>query len=101
MWRKPLAVVLSGAWLFASTVANAQQTAAAPGLPQLATSSAQPSKNTPPLAPGGAVGIREAQGYSDLGFGVILLSWLAAAGLLVWIFTSTDEDEDNAPTGTF
>jgi len=99
MWRKPLAVVLSGAWLFTSTVAGASQPASPPSPPQPPPSAA-PIKNTPPLAPGGAVGIRQAQGYSDIGFGVIVLSWLAAGGILLLIFSSTDDDEDDSTSGT-
>src|SRR5262245_18582871 len=104
MWRKLLAVILSGAWLFTSTVASASQPASAPNPPPATTASAPASRNTPPLPPGGALDIHKAQGYSDLGFGVILLSWIAAGGLIWLIIASTNSDNDNgvtpAPTTT-
>jgi hypothetical protein len=104
MLRKSLAVVVSSAWLLTSTAAiAASATEAAKTPPVPAGQSSTSTKNEPPLPPAGPVDIKNAQGqFSDWGIGAILVTYLAAGGLLAWIFFSIDDDDDDdGPTGTF
>jgi hypothetical protein len=104
MLRKSVAVLVSSAWLLTGTAAIASAATQAATQPQVpATQTGTSTKNEPPLPPAGAVDIKKAQGgeFSDLGFGVILISWLAAGGLLFLIFAGDDDDDNGGPTGTF
>src|SRR5262245_42478203 len=97
MLRKSLAILLSGAWLLVSTAASAASATEAAKVPPVPATTRTPdsAKYQPPLPPGGALDIKKAQG-GDLGIGVILLSWAAAGGLLFWIFSSIDNDDDSS-----
>jgi hypothetical protein len=98
MSRKSLAVLVSGAYLL-MTIAGAASAAPEAAIPtQPPAQTAAPAMNQPPLPPGGAANIREAQ--SRIGPGIILLGVAAAAAVLVVIFLSIDEDEDDTSPST-
>jgi len=56
------------------------------------------SSNEPPLNPGGAAGIRAAQGASDRG--VLIASGFILAGIVAALLLIEDDDEDAVSTGT-
>jgi hypothetical protein len=56
------------------------------------------SGNEPPLNPGGAAGIRAAQGASDRS--VLIASGLILAGIVAALLLIEDDDEDAVSTGT-
>jgi hypothetical protein len=103
MPRKLLAAVLSSALLWTSVAGAAPQ--ATEPLKPAAPASAQTAspRNQPPLPPGRALPIEQAQGdeYDDLGMGVIIASWVAAVAVIVLVvFNDDDDDESDPPTGT-
>ena len=95
MSHKMISLFVASALLVGNVSAVAQPTAGSGR--QGAVSMPAPSKSTAPLKPGGAAGIREAQGASDnvalIASGVILAGIIAAVLLI-------DDDEDTVTTTT-
>jgi hypothetical protein len=100
MSRKLTALLASGALVFVSVGASAWS-APAGSVPvqtqplQRAAASSNPS----PLSPGGAAGIKQAQGFGDspwLGIGVVV--GLFVAGVL--LLDDDDDDDGGTSTGT-
>lgn len=59
---------------------------------------ANATKNEPPLAPGPAAGIQEAQGV--IGTGLILIGLLAVAAIVGLVLLIDDDSDDATSTGT-
>ena len=98
MVRKVMAVLVSGALWLGSTNAVWTQTAAPPASTASSTSAPQ-NGNAAPLPPGGAAGIRQAQGTGDTVWHIIGLGFLGAV-VLAMIFVGNDEDEEIVTTTT-
>ncbi len=81
----------------AGSLGAGSQSAAAPGT-QAPVRILGASSNEPPLNPGGAAGIRAAQGASDRG--VLIASGLILAGIVAALLLIEDEDDDAVSTGT-
>jgi hypothetical protein len=100
MSRKLIAVLLSSSLAFGSISTSAwsagsTQSIEAPG----AQTALVASKNSPPLSPAGAAGIREAQGTGNQGW--ILAGFVGVYLLLVLLDGAGDDDDDISPgTGT-
>ena len=92
MSRKLMAVFLSSALMFGS-VSTGAWSADKSGSVQTAQTAAAVN-NPSPLPPGGAAGIKEAQGIENsalLGLGLV-----AAIVIVAWLLL--DEDDESAPT---
>lgn len=102
MMRRLLAVLVSSACLWTGIPASAS--AAAEGAEPVQASAPDPAAgkgNQPPLPPGPAVDLTKAQGYDNLGPGVIIASVAGATALLfLMMFADDDDDDDDSPTGT-
>jgi len=98
MSRKLTALLVSSALVFAnmSTSAWSAPVGSDPVQTQAVQSNA-PANNQAPLPPGGAAGIKKAQGFEDspwLGIGVVLGLFVAGVLLL------DDDDDDDGVTST-
>ena len=95
MSRKLMAMLVSSTLVFGSISTSAWSAPDTAGATQAQTV----QKNFSPLPPGGAAGIKEAQGIEDspwLGLGIV-----AAIVIVAWILLDDDDDEEEAPsTGT-
>ena len=92
MSRKLMAMLVSSALVFGSVSTSA--------LSATDTAGANQAQNSSPLPPGGAAGIKEAQGIENspwLGLGIV-----AGIVIIAWVLLDDDDDdEDEGPsTGT-
>lgn len=99
MSRKLMAMLVSSALVFGSIGTSAWSATDIVGATQAVLSSESP-KNLSPLPPGGAAGIKEAQGIENspwLGLGIV-----AGIVIIAWVLLDDDDDdEDEGPsTGT-
>lgn len=98
MSRKLMALLVSSAMAFGSVSTSAWSATGVSGTNTQAVQTADAAKNQSPLPPGGAAGIKEAQGFEDspwLGIGLV-----AAAVVIAWILLDDHEDDDNSSSGT-
>jgi len=96
MSRKFTAWLVSGALVFGNAGTGAWSAESEP-LRAQAVQSQPVSNNQAPLPPGGAAGIKEAQGFDDspwLGVGIVVALFVAGVLLL------DDEDDDDGSTST-
>jgi hypothetical protein len=100
MSRKLMAMLVSSALALGSVSTSAWSATDTAGATQAVNTSESP-KNFSPLPPGGAAGIKEAQGIENspwLGLGIV-----AGIVIIAWILIDNDDDdeEEEAPsTGT-
>jgi hypothetical protein len=92
MSRKLMAMLVSSTLVFGSVSTSAWSATDTAGVPQ--------TQNSSPLPPGGAAGIKEAQGIENspwLGLGIV-----AGIVIIAWVLLDDDDDDDDeAPsTGT-
>jgi len=98
MSRKLMAMLVSSALVFGSVSTSAWSATDSANAIQTQTVQAADTKNFSPLPPGGAAGIKEAQGYEDspwLGIGIV-----AAIVIVAWILLDDDDDDEGTSTGT-
>ena len=91
MSRKLMAILVSSALAFGSVSTSAWS--ATEGQAQ-AVQTVDSAKNQSPLPPGGAAGIKQAQGFEDspwLGLGLV-----AAVVVIAWILLDDDDDDDSS-----
>ena len=97
MSRKLMAMLVSSALVFGSVSTSAWSATDRVGATQAQTvQTADSSKNFSPLPPGGAAGIKQAQGIEDspwLGIGIV-----AGIVIIAWILLDDGDDDDEAPT---
>ena len=94
MSRKLMAMLVSSAMVFGSVSTSAWS--ATDTLTAPAVQTAAVAKNQSPLPPGGAAGIKEAQGFEDspwLGLGLV-----AAAVIIAWVLLDGDDDDSSSGT---
>jgi hypothetical protein len=97
MVRKMVALLLSGAVLIGGmNAALAQGASAQPANP---ANTARAEGNSTPLPPGGAAGIRQAQGGGETVWTIIGLGFLGGV-VLAMIFVGNDESDDETPPTT-
>ena len=97
MSRKLMAMLVSSAMVFGSVSTSAWSATDSTVQPQVVQTS-DAVKNQSPLPPGGAAGIKQAQGFEDspwLGLGLV-----AAVVIIAWILLDDDEDDDDSTPGT-
>jgi hypothetical protein len=100
MSRKLMAMLVSSTLVFGSISTSAWSATDTVGATQAVLAADSP-KNFSPLPPGGAAGIKEAQGFDEnspwLGLGIV-----AGIVIIAWILLDDDDDdEEEAPsTGT-
>jgi hypothetical protein len=102
MVRKMVALLVSGAVLIGGmNAALAQGASAQPaGTSSISTTqNAKADSNSTPLPPGGAAGIRQAQGGGETVWNIIGLGFLGAV-VLAMIFVGNDEDDETPSTTT-
>ena len=99
MSRKLLAVFLSSALAFGTVSTSAWSTTAAQVKTTDVVQTSDAAKNQAPLPPGGAAGIKQAQGAWEnspwVGIGLVIL----AVGI-AWLLLDDDEDDDDSSSGT-
>ena len=96
MSRKLTALLVSSALVFANTSTSAWSAGSEPSGTQAAQSESA-ANNQAPLPPGGAAGIKEAQGVQDspwLGIGIVVALFVGGVLLL------DDDDDDDGATST-
>jgi len=94
MSRKLMAMLVSSAMVFGSVSTSAWSATDTSTAQTVQTAGV--AKNQSPLPPGGAAGIKEAQGFEDspwLGLGLV-----AAVVIIAWVLL--DDDEDDSSSGT-
>src|SRR6185503_5940988 len=94
MSRKLMAMLVSSALVFGSVGTSAWSATDTVAAAQ--TRTADSPKNFSPLPPGGAAGIKEAQGIEDspwLGLGIV-----AGIVIIAWVLLDDDDDDDETPT---
>ena len=97
MSRKLMAILVSSAMAFGSVSTSAWSAPDATTQTQ-AVQTADAVKNQSPLPPGGAAGIKQAQGFEDspwLGLGLV-----AAVVVIAWILLDDDDEDDDSSSGT-
>ena len=98
MSRKLMAMLVSSALVFGSISTSAWSATDTVGATQAVQTSDSP-KNFSPLPPGGAAGIKEAQGIENspwLGLGIVV-----GIVIIAWVLLDDDDDDDEGPsTGT-
>lgn len=99
MVRKMVALLVSGAVLIGGMNAALAQGASAQPANTAATHNARADGNSNPLPPGGAAGIRQAQGGGETVWTIIGLGFLGGV-VLAMIFVGNDESSDETPTTT-
>ena len=92
MSRRLVALVVVSALLIGSTGAGAQ-TPVVSATQARTTHASMMAKNEPPLKPGGAAGIRKAQGAADLD--VWFISGLIVAAIVAALLLADDDDATN------
>jgi hypothetical protein len=95
-----MAMLVSSALVFGSVSTSAWSATDTVGATQAQTvQTAESPKNVSPLPPGGAAGIKQAQGIEDspwLGLGIV-----AGIVIIAWVLLDDNDDDDEAPsTGT-
>jgi hypothetical protein len=96
MSRKLMAMLVSSALVFGSVSTSAWSATDSVGATQTQAAQSADSKNLSPLPPGGAAGIKEAQGIEDspwLGLGIV-----AAIIAVAWILIDDDDNDNETPT---
>jgi len=101
MVRKMVALLVSGAVLLGSAnVALAQGgSAGATAKAVVASQDSMAGRKSTPLPPGGAAGIRQAQGTGETIWTIIGLGFFGGV-VLAMIFVGNDEDENQVPVTT-
>jgi hypothetical protein len=100
MVRKMVALLVSGAvWLGGMNAALAQAASPQPAPSVSTTHDAKADRNSTPLPPGGAAGIRQAQGNGETIWTIIGLGFLGGV-VLAMIFVGNDESDDEVVTTT-
>lgn len=101
MVRKMAALLVSSAVLVGGmNAAWAQGAAAAPASTTInAAPNVRTDGNSTPLPPGGAAGIRQAQGGGETAWHIVGLGFLGAV-VLAMIFVGNDEDDEAVATTT-
>ncbi len=95
MSRNLMALLVSSALVFGNVSASAWSAPA--GLDTVQTQA--PANNQPPLPPGRAAGIKQAQGFDDSPWlGVAVVVGLFIAGVL--LLDDDDDDDTTSTTGT-
>jgi hypothetical protein len=97
MVRKMVALLVSGAVLIGGM--NAALAQAASPQPANRAISTKADGNPTPLPPGGAAGIRQAQGGGDTAWHIVGLGFLGGV-VLAMIFVGNDEDDETPTTTT-
>ena len=97
MVRKMVALLVSSAVLLGSMNAAFAQSGAAQSGNARASTTARIDRNATPLPPGGAAGIRQAQGTSETVWTIIGLGFLGGV-VLAMIFVGNDEDDEVVTT---
>ncbi len=97
MVRKMVALLVSSAVLIGGMNAALAQGASAQ--PASTAISAKADSNSTPLPPGGAAGIRQAQGGGDTVWNIIGLGFLGGV-VLAMIFVGNNEDDETPTTTT-
>ena len=90
--RRLTALFVAGAIVFGNIGANASTASAS-----ASASRSTAAKNAPPLKPGGAAGIRQAQGIEDVD--VWIIAGLAL-GAIIWVLVGNDNDGSDSTNGT-
>ena len=96
MRRKLMAILVASAMAF-GTVSTSAWSAADTANNVQAVQTADGAKNQSPLPPGGAAGIKQAQGFVEE-FPLLSVALVVGAIALVWILL--DEDDDDEATST-
>ena len=101
MIRKMVALLVSSAVLVGGmNAALAQGAAREPANTTITPApSVRTDANSTPLPPGGAAGIRQAQGGGETAWHIVGLGFLGGV-VLAMIFVGNDEDENETPTTT-
>ena len=99
MVRKMVALLVSSAVLVGSMNAALAQGASPQPAGTAVSTNAKADRNSTPLPPGGAAGIRQAQGGGDTVWHIIGLGFLGGV-VLAMIFVGNDEDDEEVPTTT-
>jgi hypothetical protein len=99
MVRKMVALLVSSAVLLGSMNAAFAQGGAAQLGNAPASTTAKIDRNSTPLPPGGAAGIRQAQGNGETIWTIIGLGFLGGV-VLAMIFVGNDEDDQTVVTTT-
>jgi hypothetical protein len=99
MVRKMVALFVSGAVLIGGMNAALAQGASAQPASTATTHTAKADGNSTPLPPGGAAGIRQAQGGGETVWNIIGLGFLGGV-VLAMIFVGNDEDDEIPSTTT-
>ena len=101
MSRKLMAALLSSALVLGNVSTSAWSAPDVSGANQAqAVQGADPAKNQAPLAPAGAAGIKQAQGFIGE-YPILTLALVVGAGILIWLLIDDDDDDEEAPsTGT-
>jgi hypothetical protein len=97
MVRKMVALLVSSAVLVGGMNAALAQGASAQ--PASTAMSTKADGNSTPLPPGGAAGIRQAQGGGETIWNIVGLSFLGGV-VLAMIFVGNDEDDETVATTT-
>ena len=97
MVRKVVALLVSGAVLVGGM--NAALAQAPSPQPANTAISTKADGNPTPLPPGGAAGIRQAQGGGDTAWHIVGLGFLGGV-VLAMIFVGNDEDDETPTTTT-
>ncbi len=92
MLRQLTALFVAAAIVFGNVGASASTAAGVP----IATPPGI-AKNEPPLKPGGAAGIRQAQGIEDVD--IWIFSGLIL-GAIIWVLVGNDNDDSDSTNGT-
>jgi hypothetical protein len=97
MTRKLIAISVASAIAFGSVSTSAWSASNITNSGQAqGVQTADVSKNQSPLQPGGAAGIKQAQGSG--GIPPLTLALITGALVLVWILLGEDNDDDSVPS---
>jgi hypothetical protein len=99
MVRKMVALLVSSAVLVGGINAALAQGASPQPAGTAVSTNAKADGNSTPLPPGGAAGIRQAQGGGDTVWHIIGLGFLGGV-VLAMIFVGNDEDDETVATTT-
>ena len=99
MVRKMVALLVSSAVLIGGMNAALAQGASPQPAGTAVSTTAKAGGNSTPLPPGGAAGIRQAQGGGDTVWHIIGLGFLGGV-VLAMILVGNDEDDEPVPTTT-
>ena len=96
MTRKLMAILVASAMAF-GTVSTSAWSAADSSNNVQAVQTAEVAKNQSPLPPGGAAGIKQAQGFVEE---FPLLSVVLVVGVIALVWILLDEDDDDEATSS-